>query len=40
MGFIEDNPVVFIVAVILIVEVWTSVKRFVTRYLAQRRGES
>ena len=36
MGFFEDNPVVFVVAVVLIVEAWTLLKHCVTRYAAHR----
>jgi hypothetical protein len=39
MGFFEENPIVFIVAVVLIVEIWTFVKNSVGRYVEARRSK-
>ncbi len=37
MGFFEENPIVFVLAVIAIVEGWLAVKKAVIAALARRR---
>jgi hypothetical protein len=40
MGFFEENPIVFVVAVIVTVEVWSALKRSIARYATNRRNAS